>query len=237
MTMRGITRYIEDLLRSRRPRKFAASEEDAGLARAAITLRAARPGSDAPAEEFVTALHKRLAADLDPVIRQPVSARRPILLAGTAAAGAAVVGAGIDHVLTARSPAAGPAPGAAILKPDHGTWHTVLASVDLPDGAVRAFTAGAVTGFVQRAAGRLRAVSGICTHQGCKLALAAHPARLVCPCHGATFALDGAVLRHRLPVPLTALPRLAVREASGSVQVYVPASGPPPTEAPATVRG
>jgi hypothetical protein len=31
----------------------------------------------------------------------------------------------------------------------------------------------------------------------------------------ALFALDGTVLHHRLPAPLAALPRLAVREASG----------------------
>jgi Rieske Fe-S protein len=32
---------------------------------------------------------------------------------------------------------------------------------------VRPFTAGAVSGFVERVDGQLRAVSGICTHQGC----------------------------------------------------------------------
>ncbi len=53
-------------------------------------------------------------------------------------------------------------------------------------------------------------------------AAAARPARLVCPCHGATFALDGTVLAHKLPIPLEALPRIEVREAGGAVQVYAP---------------
>jgi cytochrome b6-f complex iron-sulfur subunit len=220
--MRGIARYIEDLLRSRRPRRFAASEQDTGLAQAAITLRGARPGSGGPTEEFVTALHKRLAAELDPAYRRAATARRGILRTAAVAAGAAAAGAGIDHALTARTLAASPAGAGGTLTPHHGTWHTVAASADLPDGAVRPFTAGAVTGFVGRAAGRLRAVSGTCTHQGCRLALAAQPARLVCPCHGATFALDGAVLSHQLPITLTALPRLAVRESDGAVQVYAP---------------
>ena len=44
--------------------------------------------------------------------------------------------------------------------------------------------------------------------------------RLVCPCHGATFALDGAVLTHRLSITLAALPLIDVREAAGVVQVY-----------------
>jgi cytochrome b6-f complex iron-sulfur subunit len=68
-------------------------------------------------------------------------------------------------------------------------------------------------------------VSGVCTHQGCRLALAAGTARLVCPCHGAQFALDGAVIWHRHTITLTALPRLAVREAGGFVQVYAPPLG------------
>lgn len=232
--MRGITRYVEDLLRSRRPRRFRASEEDTGLARVAIALRSARPGSGAPTEEFVTGLHKKLAAELDPPApRRAMGARRTFLRAATVAGAAAVgagAGAGVDHMLTAGgAPAAAGAggPGGAggtggTLTPDHGTWLTVAASADLPDGTVRAFTFGEVSGFVQRKAGRLRAVSGICTHQGCKLALGARPARLVCPCHGAEFALDGAVLHHRLPVHLTALPQLAVREADGAVQVYAP---------------
>ena len=222
--MDGIGRYVEDLLRSRRPRRFRASEADTGLARAAVTLRAARPGSGAPREEFVTGLHRQLAAELDPPFPSRMASRRRMLL-GTAgvAAGAAVAGAGIDHALTARSPGAGPAPAAGPLTPNTGVWLTVATSADLPNGAVQPFTAGAVTGFVERVGGRPRAVSGICTHQGCRLALAAHPARLVCPCHGAMFALDGAVLTHRLPVQLAPLPPLSVREVDGSVQVYAPA--------------
>jgi len=227
--MHGISRYIEDLITSRRPRRFWAGEDDAAIARTAITLRAARPGSGEPAEEFVTALHKKLAAELDPpAARRAVGGRRMFLhaatAAGAAAAGAAA-GAGVDHVLTSRTPP-GPSPASAgTLTPSRGTWLTVAAGADLPDGAVRPFTAGAVTGFIERHRGQLRAVSGICTHQGCRLALAARPARLVCPCHGATFALDGAALAHRFPGPLAALPRLEVREADGAVQIYAPAPG------------
>lgn len=224
--MRGLNRYIEDLLRSRRPRHFSASGDDAGAARAAITLRAARPGSGTPAEEFVTTLHKKLAADLDPPpVRQRASPRRTFLRGATVAAGAAVAGAGIERAVITQAPAASPRP-AGTLSPDHGNWHPVAASADLPDGVIRPFTAGPVTGFVERAGGRLRAVSGICTHQGCRLSLAARPARLVCPCHGAVFALDGAVLSHRLPLALAPLPRLAVRETAGAVQVYTPAPAP-----------
>ncbi len=235
LKMRGITRYVEDLLRSRRPRAFRASADDAAMARIAITLRSARPGSGAPTEEFVTGLHKRLAADLDePVPGQAggtggrragdapgepgTAPRRSFVRAATVAAGAAAAGAGIDHLLTSGSP---PPAGVAI-RPDHGAWQTVLASEELPDGAVRPFTLETVIGFVERTGGRLRAVSGVCTHQGCRLMLDAGDTELMCPCHGATFGLSGAVLRHRLSFPLTALPRLAVRESAGVIQIFAP---------------
>ena len=223
--MRGINRYIEDLISSRRPRRFRAGQDDAELARTAITLRAGRPGSGEPAEEFVTALHKKLAAELDaPPAGRVVSERRTFLRVATATgaiAAAGAAGAGIDHALISAGQA--PAPSGTLM-PSHGTWVTVAASTDLTDGAVRPFTAGAITGFVHRTDGQLRAVSGICTHQGCRLTLAARPARLACPCHGATFTLDGVVLSHKFPVPLAALPQIGVREADGSVQVYAPAA-------------
>jgi cytochrome b6-f complex iron-sulfur subunit len=230
MIVRGLTRYLEDLIRSRRPRRFKASEDDAAIIRTAITLRAARQGSGEPTDEFVSSLHKKLAAELDPLpARRAAGARRTFLRAAAAAGGAAAAaaaGAGIDHVVTSRT-APGPPAAEGTLTPSHGTWLTVAYSADLPNGAVRPFTVSAVTGFVERADGQLRAVSGVCTHQGCRLALAARPARLVCPCHGATFALDGAVLTHKLPMTLPPLPRLEVRETDGAVQVYTPSLAKP----------
>jgi cytochrome b6-f complex iron-sulfur subunit len=69
--MRGLCRYIKDLLRERRPRPFAADVADAAVLRAAVALRAARPDS-APSEEFVEALHRRLQTELNSASgRQP----------------------------------------------------------------------------------------------------------------------------------------------------------------------
>jgi nitrite reductase/ring-hydroxylating ferredoxin subunit len=230
--MRGLARFVEDLLGSRRPRRFRASGQDADVIRAAITLRAARPGSATPREGFVAALHERLAAELDaPATALPHMAppagnpRRRFLAAASLAAGAAAAGAGLDHAL------AGPGPGQdgrpVTLRPDTGSWQAVLASAELPDGSVRAFDLGAFTGFVRRQDGLLHAVSGICTHQGCRLQLPARPDRLVCPCHGASFKLDGTVLAHRLSVTLTRLPLIAVREGDGAIEVYAPQPGQP----------
>lgn len=107
--------------------------------------------------------------------------------------------------------------------PDNGEWRGVVAVKDLPEGGVRAFDAGTLVGFVHRSNGEVRAVSGVCTHLGCKLALDGPARQLNCPCHSAAFAVDGAVLHHRLPIPLAPLPKVMVRESEGVVQVFVPA--------------
>jgi nitrite reductase/ring-hydroxylating ferredoxin subunit len=219
VTMKGPRRFVESLLRGRRPRRFPVDDTDADILRAAIELRAARPGSGTPNEEFVVGLYQRLARERrEEAERRPVATRRQIVLGGALAATGVAVGVAIDQTL------AGPgAPaGGGTLIPDAGVWHPVVAAAELPEGAVRAFDAGSVNGFVYRSGGRLRAISGTCTHQGCRLGLEAGM-RLRCPCHRALFALDGRVLHHRFPGPLPALPRIAVRQADGVVQVYIAA--------------
>lgn len=220
-------RYLDRLAGSRgRPARWwlarkPVDDEQAAQVRTAIALRAARPGSSAPSEEFQAALHRRLAAELEPASRPGISRRR-LVQATSIAAASAVAGAFVEHTAgmgTSAEPAAQPE----LLMPNTGTWRTVAASTELADGAVRDFDLGTVNGFVRRRDGHLLAVSGVCTHLGCRLALSsgAQP-ELVCPCHRAAFSTDGAVIRHQLTQPLRPLPRLAVREISGSIQVYAP---------------
>jgi len=205
-----------------------------GQLRAAITLRAAQPGSAAPREQFVTDLHRRLAEELSreqtdqdvrplPRPRPAVdSTRRRLVAASSIAAAAAAVGAVVDHAVTNRGPAPGGAGGKQTLVPNTGTWRTVGTSADLVEGGVQSFDLGAVMGFVTRTDGALRAVSGVCTHLGCRLALDAPARRLDCPCHTTSFTLDGELLRHQLAVAPAALPQLQVRETGGMVQIYAP---------------
>ena len=248
MTGRGLRRHLDDLVAGRRPRPFRATEEDAEELRVALELRAARPDADAPREGFVDELQRRLAAQLaatpdtaapkspaaeprasepraseppapEPALPPPIPLRRRRLLvqgAGLAAASAAI-GASVDHLVTA------PAPAARDLVPTTGAWQTVAASTELPEGTVRAFDLGTVAGFVHRADGVPQAVSGTCTHLGCRLRLV--PAgTLDCPCHTTVFAASGEVVRHQLPVAPGPLPRFATREVDGTVQVYAPPS-------------
>jgi cytochrome b6-f complex iron-sulfur subunit len=120
----------------------------------------------------------------------------------------------------AAEPGTGPA--ADTLTPIRGDWRTVAASDELPEGAVRAFDLGAVVGFVRRTEGVVRAVSGTCTHQGCRLLLDTASRQLDCPCHTTVFALSGELVEHQLPAPPAPLPGIAARELDGAVQVYTP---------------
>ena len=229
MTARDVRRFVEDLLRGGRTRSFRPDDEDAAAMRAAIALRAARAGSGAPSEEFVAGLHRRLAGELgenDDVAAVRASRRR-ILQFGSVAAAAVAVGAIADHVVvsSANPPAAADGVAEGTLTPTDGTWTRVAASSELPDGAVRPFEVDSVVGFVRRDNGRVAAVSGICTHQGCRLWLDAQARRLQCPCHTTAFAVTGDLVTHQLPVAPRPLPQLQVRETGGNVEILTP----PPT--------
>jgi cytochrome b6-f complex iron-sulfur subunit len=227
---RQLRRYVEDLLHGRRPRPFRPNDDEAAEIRAAITLRAGGAGSGEPSQEFVTGLRDRLAAELaesggttTPVTTiRTATRRRAIQLAAAAATAGVAAGAALDRVLAGAAEAAPAVQAQQTLRPDAGTWRTVAASADLGDGAVRAVDLGTVSAFVERSEAGLRAVSGICTHLGCHLALNAPARELTCPCHNAAFALDGRLVRYELRTPPPALPELAVREVEGSVQIFAP---------------
>jgi nitrite reductase/ring-hydroxylating ferredoxin subunit len=142
--------------------------------------------------------------------------------ASSIAVAAAATGAVVDHTVISRGPAQSRAGGEQKLIPSVGQWRTVSTSADLADGGVQGFDLGTVVGFVARTGGALRAVSGVCTHLGCRLALDAAAGRLDCPCHRTSFAISGELLRYQLPVPPAALPQFEVREVHGEVQVYAP---------------
>lgn len=217
----SVRRFVEDLLRGRRPRGFRPDDEEAAQMRAAIELRAGRAGSGAASEEFVADLRRRLATELDEDDDHAVvpirSGRRRVLQFGSvAAAGLAVGAVAARAASTPAEVAEGP------LVPNDGTWTRVAASTDLPDGGVRGFDVDGVTGFVRRDGGQVAAVSGICTHQGCALRLDPPARELRCPCHRTSFAVNGTLVSHQLPTPPRALPALSVREADGGIEVLAP---------------
>jgi nitrite reductase/ring-hydroxylating ferredoxin subunit len=228
MNTRSLRRYIDDLLRGRRPKPFRPDDFEAAQIRTAIDLQASRHGSDAPSDEFLADLHRRLAAQQDGT-GQPKSAlnatRRNVIVGTSAAAVAAVAAVSIDRALIDGTEVAD---GGRELTPNSGRWIRVAASADVTDGVMRPFDVGSVIGFVRRVNGKPEAVSGVCTHQGCRLWFDAPDDRLRCPCHSTSFAPAGQVLTHQLPIAPKPLPTLMVREENGAVEVFVPAPGNEP---------
>ena len=227
MNARALRRYIDDLLRGRRPKPFRPDDFEAAQIRTAVDLQAARLGSDAPRQEFLTDLHRRLAEQQEGA-GQPVSklaaTRRNVIVGTSAAAAAAVAAVSIDRALIGSGQVAdGGNSGSSELTPTTGRWMRVAASADVPDGVMRPFDVGSVIGFVRRVDGKAEAVSGVCTHQGCRLWFDAPDDRLRCPCHSTSFAPAGQVLTHQLPIAPKPLPTLMVREQGGTIEVFVPA--------------
>jgi cytochrome b6-f complex iron-sulfur subunit len=223
MNTRSLRRYIDDLLRGRRPKPFRPDDFEAAQIRTAIDLQASRQGSDAPSDEFLADLHRRLAAQQDGTV-QPTptlnATRRNVIVGTSAAAAAAVAAVSIDRALIDGSQVAD---GGRELTPNSGRWIRVAASAEVTDGVMRPFDVGSVIGFVRRVNGKPEAVSGVCTHQGCRLWFDAPDDRLRCPCHSTSFAPAGQVLTHQLPIAPKPLPTLMVREENGAIEVFVPA--------------
>ncbi|MDT5068390.1 MAG: hypothetical protein QOK02_4545 [Mycobacterium sp.] len=232
MSDRNVRRFVEGLLRGQPTERARPDDFEAQQMKTAIELRAARLGSDAPREEFVADLHRRLAQaeDDDRGVGRPAgngpagTPRRQVVIGTSIAAASAAAGLVVDRTLLRRdgeSPA--PTPSAqGVIEPNIGVWAPVGSSVDVPDGGTLAFDLGSVNGFVHRVAGQLDAVSGICTHQGCRLWLDAPDNRLRCPCHSTSFSLAGETLTHQLPIAPAPLPRIQVRENNGVIEVYAP---------------
>ncbi|MFL6076745.1 MAG: Rieske (2Fe-2S) protein [Mycobacteriales bacterium] len=225
---KSFARYAGALVRGRRPRPYRLGEGDADALRIALELsagRAAATGEDVPRPEFVAGLYRRLEAEEGAAApgrpaRRHTPARRRVLQGATVGAAGLVTGVAVTHVLDRHTAGRPAATATGSLDPDRGAWSPIVSDSGLAEGVLRRFDTGTVSGFVTRRSGRLVAVSGVCTHLGCQLM--PEDGRLRCPCHQALFAADGKVLAHRLPIALPALPRIAVREREGRIEVYVP---------------
>ena len=227
MNARGLRRYVDDLLRGRRPKPFRPDDFEAAQIRTAIDLQAARLGSDAPRREFLTDLRQRLAAQANGTsqpVGRPGATRRHVIVGTSAAAAAAVAAVSIDRTVIGTGQVADGDnySGSGELTPNTGRWMRVAASAEVPEGVMHPFDLGSVVGFVRRVDGKPQAVSGVCTHQGCRLWFDAPDDRLRCPCHSTSFSPAGQVLTHQLPIAPKPLPTLMVRERNGAIEVFVP---------------
>jgi len=230
MTRRELRRYIDDMLAGRQPKSFTPDEFEAAQLRTAIDLTAARDDTGEPRPEFVSGLKARLAVEMSsepgPVDVVPpktgISAtRRQVIVGTTAAATAAVAAVSVDRLVLRPTT---DEQQVAEMVPVDGSWQTVASSADVSEGTMHAFDLGSVNGFVRRVNGKVEAVSGVCTHQGCKLWFDQRDDRLRCPCHSTSFSPAGMVVTHALPIAPKPLPHFEVREQNGVVEVLAPES-------------
>ncbi|HUY96519.1 MAG TPA: Rieske (2Fe-2S) protein [Verrucomicrobiae bacterium] len=176
-------------------RPGAAGDPQAHLLAAALAGR--RAASDGVPPRLRQRLDRLIAGELDarlgvaPVARIPAGGltRRQWLTGAGAAVAAGVAGAAVGDLLP-RRPA--PAEQASELVPSAGVWRAIAPAAAVRPERPLPFVAGAVTGVLVRdGQGRVRALSAICTHLGCRVAWAAASQAFVCPCHGARFSASG----------------------------------------------
>jgi nitrite reductase/ring-hydroxylating ferredoxin subunit/uncharacterized membrane protein len=107
------------------------------------------------------------------------------------------------------------------LAPDE--WTSVLDEADLKDEMLTGADANGTRVLLVRKGGMLYALADRCSHRGCSL----HEGTLaddtvICPCHGSTFGLDGALLRGPATSPQ---PSFDVRVHEGTIEIRRRVSG------------
>jgi cytochrome b6-f complex iron-sulfur subunit len=217
-----VARFVDDLLHGRRPRRFSASKEEAQAMTAAAGLVAGRVGADIPDKPTLDRIHRRLSEALDesPVVDiQPT--RRTWLRTFATAAAAVVLGIGLDEAVSRGRPGDTNPGVATVLMPDNGTWRPVAAVIQLPAGHAMPVSTGSIDAVVVNDGGKISAVSGICTHLGCKLQPDDVNRKLNCPCHQTAFSWSGKVLYYRLKTAPATLPQIPARVNDGQIELFV----------------
>ena len=218
-----VARFVDDLLHGRRPRRFNASPEELAAMKAASTMVSARVGADLPDKAALDRIHGKLSAALDEshVVERHVTRRTLLRTLGTAAA-AVVVGVALDEVATNQGKSAAPGGGTqAVLMPDSGAWRPVAAVTQLPAGHAMAISTGSIDAVLVNDGGAISAVSGICTHLGCKLQPDDAGRKLNCPCHQTAFGWSGKVLYYRLKTEPASLPKIPSRVNGDQIELFV----------------
>lgn len=217
-----VARFVDDLIHRRRPRRFEATAEEAEAMTAAAGLASARVGADLPDKAALDRIHARLSAALDdtPAFDRYMSRRAWLRTAGAAAA-AVVVGVGLDELARNRQQSGTGDGGAATLTPDGGTWRPVAAVTAIPPGHAMQVSTTTVDAVIINDGGDISAVSGVCTHLGCKLQPDDTNRKLDCPCHQTAFSWSGKVLYYRLKAAPASLPHIPSRVNEGQVELYI----------------
>jgi len=83
----------------------------------------------------------------------------------------------------------------------------ILKKSEIPIGEAKEIAVGTTPAMViNRPGGGFIALSRICTHLGCLVDYSKAENRIICPCHGAIFDLEGNVVSGPPPRPLPRVP-------------------------------
>jgi nitrite reductase/ring-hydroxylating ferredoxin subunit len=203
--------FLDQLTADRRPPLRRLAHQELAERLLAAQLRLILEGVEEPTPQFLRALERVLAhaAAHERRRRRPLNRRGLLRTASRAAAVAGLIGAGVAADSLRRRQDAPQS-----LVPAAGRWYDIAGAGELADGQIKGFAAGSILGFLVNEGGRLRAVSAICTHMGCRLKPDQGSLELHCLCHGARFGVDGRVLAG----PAVArLPSIDIRVRGGRV--------------------
>jgi cytochrome b6-f complex iron-sulfur subunit len=208
-----LNRALDRLCEDRSPRGELGHLEPTELRMLRLAQRLRGTIAAPPAQRFIDDLSSQLFPK-----RRRVSRRSLVTTSlGGLAAGLAA-GLGLERLIGSGSAIV---PISAALVPETGRWMVVARLSGVPHGSIHPFTAGAIDGFLVNDGAGLRALSGICTHMGCKLRIKRDEGVLSCPCHGAEFDYEGHFHNpEEYGQVLTPLPRLRVRVLGESVEVF-----------------
>ncbi len=251
-------RYLDALVSGERPSpENVAGRDEAEMARTAAELAGTTGTGQDPDPAFVEQLRLRMrqadagiaAVRTPPPLRHPVVptaptpsgrvrlSRRALLQGGIGAAAGLAAGALGMAALRGEPSSSGGllAGGSTPLVSGEGYWHPVVAVADLPAGSAVRFTTAAFDGYVVNDAGEIRALAAVCTHMGCTLHYRPDWQDLRCPCHGASFDLNGQLANGprewrasgayagdaaAYPISLPPLSRPKVKVTGGTVYVW-----------------
>jgi cytochrome b6-f complex iron-sulfur subunit len=209
-------RYLDALLAGDRPSPDDVGDRDeAEMARLAAEMSAAAdPQAAAPDPAFLEQLRMRMRqADqgiatvkeplpLRPGIGSPagrvrVTRRQLLAAAVTGAAGMAAGAAAMTVVRPVRADEGLIWDDGTGLVPASFEWVSVALVKDVPEGGALRFSTAAFDGYIVKLNGEIWALSSVCTHMGCTLQFREDWSDLRCPCHGASFNLEGQLANGR----------------------------------------
>jgi cytochrome b6-f complex iron-sulfur subunit len=208
--------YLDALLAGTRPSPDDIDDRDeAEMARLAAEMSAAAdPELGTPDPAFLEQLRMRMRqADLGiEAVKEPLPVRPGIggargrvrvtrrQLLAAAVTGAAGVAAGAAAMTLVRPVQANEGliwDDGTGLVPSGFSWVSVALVKDVPEGGALRFSTAAFDGYIVKAKGEIWALSSVCTHMGCTLQFRSDWNDLRCPCHGASFNLEGQLANGR----------------------------------------